>query len=98
MIKSPHRVRRSRLARLLGAQVPDAEVHGVLAAISESVQDIDDGWRISRPSHRFDVKIEADLIEEVARLRGFEQIAETHAVVPQIAGRPVWLCARTLTT
>jgi phenylalanyl-tRNA synthetase beta chain len=79
-------LRRTRLARLLGAEVPDAEVRGVLTAISESVQDVDGGWRISRPSHRFDVKIEADLIEEVARLRGFDRIAETHAVIPQIAG------------
>ncbi len=39
-----------------------------------------------RPQHRFDVRIEEDLIEEVARLRGFDSIAETHAVAPQIAG------------
>ena len=40
-----------------------------------------------RPSHRFDIRIEADLIEEVARLRGFDEIPERHAVAPQIAGR-----------
>ncbi len=45
-----------------------------------------DGWRVRRPPHRFDIRIEADLIEEVARLRGFDSIAESHALAPQIAG------------
>ena len=42
--------------------------------------------RVHRPPHRFDIAIEEDLIEEVARLRGFDRIAEKHAVAPQVAG------------
>ena len=42
------------------------------------------GWRVRRPPHRFDVRIEADLIEEVARLRGFDRIAESRAIAPQV--------------
>jgi phenylalanyl-tRNA synthetase beta chain len=79
-------LRRARLARLLGAAVPDAEVHSVLAAISERVEAGAEGWRVRKPPHRFDIRIEEDLIEEVARLRGFDSIAESHAVAPQIAG------------
>jgi phenylalanyl-tRNA synthetase beta chain len=79
-------LRRSRLARLLGASVPDGEVEAILASISEGVQSESQGWRVRRPPHRFDIKIEADLIEEVARLRGFDSIAEAPAVAPQIAG------------
>jgi phenylalanyl-tRNA synthetase beta chain len=45
-----------------------------------------DGWRARRPLHRFDLRIEEDLIEEVARLRGFDSIAESHAIAPQVAG------------
>jgi phenylalanyl-tRNA synthetase beta chain len=80
------RLRRSRLARLLGASVPDAEVSEILGAISERVEPTEQGWRVLRPSHRFDVRIEEDLIEEVARLRGFDSIAEVHAIAPQIPG------------
>ena len=80
------RLRRSRLARLLGASVPDAEVGAILEAISERVEATEQGWRVLRPSHRFDVRIEEDLVEEIARLRGFDSIAESHAVAPQIAG------------
>jgi phenylalanyl-tRNA synthetase beta chain len=80
------RLRRSRLARLLGAHVPDAEVSEILGAISERVEPTEQGFRVLRPSHRFDVRIEEDLVEEVARLRGFDSIAEAHAIAPQIPG------------
>jgi phenylalanyl-tRNA synthetase beta chain len=79
-------LRRSRVARLLGAEVPDAEIRAVLAAISERVEDLPAGWRVRRPAHRYDIRIEADLIEEIARLRGFDSIAERHALAPQVAG------------
>jgi len=79
-------LRRTRLARLLGVSVPDDEVHSVLFAVSGRVETTGDGWRVRKPPHRFDIRIEEDLIEEVARLRGFDSIAESHAVAPQIAG------------
>ncbi len=79
-------LRRSRLTRLLGCTVPDADALALLAAISEHVEPTPDGWRVTVPSHRFDLKIEADLIEEIARLRGFDAIPEAPAVAPQVAG------------
>jgi phenylalanyl-tRNA synthetase beta chain len=79
-------LRRTRLAKLLGVSVPDDEVHAVLSAVSDRAEATSAGWRVRRPPHRFDIRIEADLIEEVARLRGFDSIAESHAIAPQIAG------------
>jgi phenylalanyl-tRNA synthetase beta chain len=79
-------LRRSRLAGLLGVAVPDADVQALLAAVTGHVETTADGWRVRSPAHRFDIRIEADLIEEVARLRGFDSIVERHAVAPQIAG------------
>jgi phenylalanyl-tRNA synthetase beta chain len=79
-------LRRIRLAKLLGVSVPDDEVLAVLSAISDRVEATPAGWRVRRPPHRFDLRIEEDLIEEVARLRGFDSIAESHAIAPQIAG------------
>jgi phenylalanyl-tRNA synthetase beta chain len=80
------RLRRDRLTRLLGAAVADDEVHGVLRAVCDRVENTPEGWRAQRPPHRFDIRIEADLIEEVARLRGFDSIVEAHAIVSQIPG------------
>ncbi len=79
-------LRRSRLQRLLGATVPDSEVEAVLRAIAERVEPTADGWRVAAPGHRFDLRIEEDLVEEVARLRGFDSIAEAPAIAPQRPG------------
>jgi phenylalanyl-tRNA synthetase beta chain len=79
-------LRRTRLGRMLGVNVPDEDVRAVLQAVSDRVETVEGGWRVRRPPHRFDIGIEEDLIEEVARLRGFDSIAESHAVAPQIAG------------
>jgi phenylalanyl-tRNA synthetase beta chain len=79
-------LRRRRLSSLLGAAVPDANVEALLGAVTGGVETTADGWRARRPPHRFDIRIEADLIEEVARLRGFDSIAECHAIAPQVVG------------
>jgi phenylalanyl-tRNA synthetase beta chain len=79
-------LRRARLTRLLGVVVPDGEVESLLGAITDRIEPTADGWRVHKPPHRFDVRIEADLIEEVARLSGFDSIAEYPAVAPQVAG------------
>ena len=79
-------LRRSKLSRLLGVSVPDDEVKALLTAVTGEVEVTGEGWRARRPSHRFDIRIEADLVEEVARLRGFDSILEQHAMAPQIAG------------
>jgi len=79
-------LRRSKLSRLLGVSVPDAEVKALLTAVTGEVEVTTEGWRARRPAHRFDIRIEADLVEEVARLHGFDSILEQHAMAPQIAG------------
>ena len=79
-------LRRARLSRLLGVEVADADVLAVLNAISEQVTPAPDGWRVRIPSCRFDLRIEEDLVEEVARLRGFDSIPARHANVEQKGG------------
>ncbi len=79
-------LRSTRLAKLLGVSVPDEEVLAVLSAVSDRVETTSTGWGVHQPPHRFDIRIEEDLIEEVARLRGFDSIAESHAIAPQVAG------------
>jgi phenylalanyl-tRNA synthetase beta chain len=43
------------------------------------------GWLVTPPAHRFDISIEADLIEELARIVGFESIVESDALTRQKA-------------
>ncbi|MEO1247573.1 MAG: phenylalanine--tRNA ligase subunit beta [Pseudomonadota bacterium] len=74
------RLRRERLDMLLGASIPDDEVQSILAGLGFEVRRIDSGWEATPPSHRFDIAIEADLIEEVARLHGYDRIPVTTAI------------------
>lgn len=73
----PILLRRARLARVLGARVDDAEVARILAALGLAVEDCPDGWRVTTPSRRFDLALEEDLIEEVARIHGYDAIPAT---------------------
>lgn len=67
-------LRRARLARVLGMTVDDAEVGRILTALDMQVSTTDDGWQARPPSRRFDIEREEDLIEEVARVHGYQNI------------------------
>ncbi|MFC5435723.1 phenylalanine--tRNA ligase subunit beta [Rhodanobacter umsongensis] len=68
------RLRRARLARVLGVAVADAEVTRIFAALGMQVETTAEGWQIIAPSSRFDIEREEDLIEEVARIFGYDNI------------------------
>jgi phenylalanyl-tRNA synthetase beta chain len=74
------RLRRDRLSKLLGAEISEQIVTGILERLGMEVTADNDGWSVVAPSYRFDIAIEADLIEEVARIYGFDQIPETTAI------------------
>ena len=66
-------LRAARLQRMLGVKVPTAKVSGVFAALGMSCQRIEGGWRVKAPSHRYDITAEHDLVEEVARIVGYDR-------------------------
>jgi len=70
-------LRKDRLTRLLGLEVDAAEVEQILTSLTMKVESAEGGWLVTAPSHRFDIAIEADLIEEVARIHGYDSIPET---------------------
>jgi phenylalanyl-tRNA synthetase beta chain len=70
-------LRRDRLARLLGASVPDADVVRILRALGLDVRPTDDGWEALAPTFRVDLQREVDLIEEVGRHYGFDRLEPT---------------------
>jgi len=70
-------LRRARIVRVLGIRIDDAEVERILNALGMQVQAVADGWNVVAPSRRFDIAIEEDLIEELARIHGYETIPTT---------------------
>ena len=67
-------LRRARLKRVLGVEVADSEVTRIFTALGMRVTATDEGWRITAPSSRFDIELEEDLVEEVARIYGYDNI------------------------
>lgn len=76
-LPQPVTLRRARLARVLGVAIADNEVERILRALGLNVQNTADGWRVTPPSRRFDLAIEEDLIEEIARIHGYDAIPAT---------------------
>ena len=70
-------LRRERLARVLGLGIDDATVERILRALGLGVDATADGWQVLAPARRFDLALEEDLIEEVARIHGYDAIPAT---------------------
>ena len=79
-------IRPGRLESMLGMPLKDAEVGSILTRVSESVEKSDGGWVVSPPSYRFDIECEADLVEEVARVKGYANIP---TAMPRIAPKSI---------
>jgi phenylalanyl-tRNA synthetase beta chain len=81
--RPPVLLRRERLAMLTGAEIADARVQQSLTALGMQLAVHPQGWTVTPPSWRFDISIEADLIEEVLRIVGFDAVQESPKRLPQ---------------
>ncbi len=72
------KLRSGRIKRLLGVDIPDEDVDNMLTRLGfehhHEEFDGQPGWLVSAPSHRFDIAIEADLIEEISRVYGYNNL------------------------
>jgi phenylalanyl-tRNA synthetase beta chain len=75
-------LRRSRVARVLGIALDNNQIATLLKRLQLDFTTQDNDFSVSPPSFRFDLSIEADLIEELARLHGYDNIP---AQAPQSA-------------
>ncbi|KHT63248.1 phenylalanine--tRNA ligase [Photobacterium gaetbulicola] len=67
-------LRRTKLDNLLGHHIADAEVVEILERLGLTVETTEAGWTATAPTWRFDIAIEQDLIEEVGRIYGYDNI------------------------
>jgi len=72
-------LRRDRIQRLLGIEIPPADIEDILSRLGMALSTTDAGWEVSAPSYRFDIAIEADLIEELARVHGYNHVPSTRS-------------------
>ena len=79
--RSPVALRASRIERLLGMAVQPDIVTDTLERLGLMVKRTSDGWEVTPPGFRFDIAIEADLIEEIARIEGYDKLATRRPLV-----------------
>jgi len=69
-------LRRSKLDRLIGHEIADQKVTDILTQLGCDVTAAEQQWQVVAPTWRFDMEIEEDLIEEVARVYGYNNIPD----------------------
>ncbi|NPE59638.1 phenylalanine--tRNA ligase subunit beta [Dickeya dadantii] len=75
-------LRRDKLDRLIGHVISDEKVSDILNRLGCQVTQTADGWQAVAPSWRFDMAIEEDLVEEVARVYGYNNIPNIPTQAP----------------
>jgi len=79
---SPIMLRRERVRRLLGVEIAPAVIADILQRLGMQLSETADGWSVTAPSARFDIGIEADLIEEIGRIYGYANIPASLGSAP----------------
>jgi len=69
-------LRFERIERVLGIKLDEETVESYFSSLGMVVDKTTDQWLVTAPSYRFDIAIEADLIEEVARLYGYDNLPQ----------------------
>ena len=72
------KLRASRIEKVLGVAIDDTKIEDILERLGFEFQSLKAGnsthWVVKSPSHRFDISIEADLIEEISRIYGYNSL------------------------
>lgn len=74
-------LRSQRIERMLGVAINFNEIDSILAGLGMRTERVPDGWLVTPPSYRFDINIEVDLIEEIGRIYGYDNIPNQLAPV-----------------
>lgn len=67
-------LRKSRADHIIGHEIASSEIEEIFTRLGFDVVANDSGWDVTVPAYRFDIKIEVDLIEEIARVYGYNNI------------------------
>jgi phenylalanyl-tRNA synthetase beta chain len=68
------RLRRDKVTGLIGLEIPDSDVRRILEELGFELREVAEGWTVTVPTRRVDIRREVDLIEEIARHYGFDRV------------------------
>ena len=86
--RAPIALRRSEVKRILGIEISDSEVERILRSLGFGITGVADGFSVTIPTWRLDVEREIDVLEELARIHGYNNFPNT---LPAFTGAVVAL-------
>ncbi|WNB74186.1 phenylalanine--tRNA ligase subunit beta [Methylomonas koyamae] len=85
--RSAVKLRSARIEKVLGIQYSDAQVHDLFGGLGMQVARCDGGWDVTPPSFRFDIAIEEDLLEEIGRVYGYNNLPSSSLLMRSALGQ-----------
>lgn len=82
----PIRLRVERVDRLLGMPMPAKTIATIFGRLGMHLKKSKRDWTVTPPSHRFDIGREVDLIEEIARVHGYDKVPSQRPRIEMAAG------------
>lgn len=76
----------AKVKRLTGLDIPTDDMAQMLQGLGLTVVKNEGVWRVGVPSHRFDIALDVDLVEEIVRLYGYDNIAASPIEASMQAG------------
>ncbi|MEM4985861.1 phenylalanine--tRNA ligase subunit beta [Collimonas sp. H4R21] len=80
--RDPVKVRTARAIKVIGVPLSDSQIADIFTRLGLAFTQENGVFSVTPPSYRFDIEIEEDLIEEIARVYGFENIPALPPVAP----------------
>ncbi len=78
-------LRAARAELVLGMAVPSKKIERILKSLGMTLKKSGKNWRVTAPSYRFDISREVDLIEEIARIHGYDKLPDQHPRIEMVA-------------
>ncbi|MCW8932002.1 MAG: phenylalanine--tRNA ligase subunit beta [Gammaproteobacteria bacterium] len=70
-------LKKDKITKVLGVEIDDETVKDVLNRLEMNVVDCEDGWQVTAPAFRFDIEYDVDLVEEIGRIYGYDNLPFT---------------------
>lgn len=70
-------LKKDKITRVLGIEIDDETVKDVLTRLEMDVVDCDEDWQVTAPAFRFDIEYDVDLVEEIGRIYGYDNLPAT---------------------
>ena len=85
--RQPVKLRQKRIEKVLGISMANEQVSAIFEGLGMQVETLAEGWNITPPGCRFDIVIEADLLEEIGRIYGYNNLPNSSLLMRSELGK-----------